>query len=62
MQRDGKDKFYRTLNLDDETRKIIRQYRIWKEKAINDQLKEDQNVYNHIQRQYKNDRKRTKGQ
>ena len=50
MRGDGKDKFYRTLNLDPETRKIIKDFRKWKQKAMADRLKEDENVRDNIQR------------
>ena len=56
--RDGKDKFYRTLNLDKETRKLIRGFRHWKQKAMNDRLEEGESVYDNIRRQYNPKRRR----
>ena len=35
-KRDGKDKFYRTLDLDNETKKILRWFRDLKQEMIND--------------------------
>ena len=37
MARDGKDNFYRTLDLDEDTRKLIKWFRDIKQKMLNDE-------------------------
>lgn len=40
MSYDGKDKFYRALELDEETRKIIKWFRKVKKELLDDKVKE----------------------
>ena len=40
-KRDGKNKFYRTLNLDKDTKKILKWFRDIKQQMVNDELEEE---------------------
>jgi len=41
MSNDGRDDFYRQLELDEETRKIIKWFRKVKKELMNDEIKEN---------------------
>lgn len=47
--RDGKDRFYRTLKLDKETTKIIREFREFRQAVLQD--REEQYVRDNLRRQ-----------
>ena len=42
MNKNGKNKFYRTLNLDKKTKQILRDFNKIKQEMINDGLKEQE--------------------
>ena len=62
VRSDGKDKFYRTLNIDKQTREMLTNFRLWKQKAINDRLKEGEDVHSQIKQrnQYRRELKSKK--
>jgi hypothetical protein len=53
----GKDSFYRTLNLDKKTMSIISGFNKWKQKALSNNLEEGESVYNQSKKRKKVRRK-----
>jgi hypothetical protein len=46
MARDGKDKFYRTLNLDRDAKDILKWFRKIKQQMVDDDIEEEEELDN----------------